>query len=996
MQTNWLSAFLLGAVLAPFSPAQDSLETAFADWRSRQDQNWQLVPAEGTGYAQMIHGGSLRSTYRPARDEDFLPLAITRLAETRSLHGIEQETLSFARTQFLPLAQIGSSDKLVVKFQQIVRGVRVVDGWVNVLFDMQGTLLAIQSTSLPSVAQFNTAPRLDADTALARAQALFLEHTGFAANELPAAPELVILRYDADSGREARLCWQIDLQWHEENTDPLGNVHWIDANTGELLKRESSIHHFDVGGTVYTKASPGTLPDTTANPETQQVMKYAAVTSSAGTVYTDANGNFNFPGITGPLDVTVQYSGSFNYVTNNGGAPTGLTSTISGTGNTIVLNTANAATVTSQANAFIGVNKLRDWVRAVNPTDPFADFVAFADVNQASTCNAFYNGFSINFFAAGGSCVNTSYSTVVSHEHGHWMNVRYGTGNGSDGMGEGNADCWAMYVWDTPIVGEGFSGTGTNIRTGTNTSAFCGDGNPACYGQVHSDGRPWMGAAWKIRNRLNVALGNAQGDLVANTLFLTWMETFNQTQIKSVIETQWLTLDDNDGNIGNGTPHYTHVDGGFRDQGFPGYTIPSLAIVNVTDLADTPFEAGPYVVNATITANTNPPVQTATLRYRVNGGALQSIPMTSLGSNNYTAAIPGQTGPAYVQYYIQATDNASLTSYWPPSAGADYLDFDVGNVSTLLFHTFDLNNDQGWTHGLTTGTDDWARGPGNAKSGSSGGVAWVDPRDGYFSGRCWGTDLGTGTANGAYPSNSNYWLRSPTINCSGAVGTKLRFKRWLSVQGSANDQARIRVNGTQVWINPTTNLTETAWSAQEIDISALADGNASVQIEFSLQTNGSTAFGGWNIDDVKVLWVSQATQPCAPPTSYCISAPNSYDPNGVVMGYAGSTYISNNDFVLQAFGVPPLKAGLFFYGANQAQVTFGNGYRCVGSPFTRLPLINANDLGDMYYPVDFNTLPASGPILPGSVLNFTLWYRDPDAGGANFNAANGLQVTFCQ
>jgi hypothetical protein len=442
------SAVLSLVLVTGFASAQDPLHTALSDWRGQHGENWQLVPADGTGYAQLIHGGSLRTPYRPARDEEFVPLAIQRLADTKAMHGIEQETLVFARTQFLPLGQIGSSDKLAVKFQQFVGGVRVVDGWVNLLFDMQGTLLAIQSTSLPQVAVFPTAPRLDADAALARAHALFRAHTGFEANELPLAPELVILGYDAEHGREPRLCWQIDLQWHEQDTEPLGNVHWIDANTGELLKRESSIHHFDVGGTVYTKASPGTLPDTSSNPETQQVMRYAKVSSSAGTVYTDANGNFNYPGINGPLAVTVDYSGSFNYVTNNGAAPTSLTTTINGTGNSIVLNSANAATVTSQANAFIGINKLRDWVRAVNPTDPFADFVAFADVNQASTCNAFYNGFSINFFASGGSCVNTSYSTVVSHEHGHWMNVRYGTGNAR-----------TAWVRATPIAGPCMSGT---------------------------------------------------------------------------------------------------------------------------------------------------------------------------------------------------------------------------------------------------------------------------------------------------------------------------------------------------------------------------------------------------------------------------------------------------------------------------------------------------------------------------------------------------------
>ena len=206
----------------------------------------------------------------------------------------------------------------------------------------------------------------------------------------------------------------------------------------------------------------------------------------------------------------------------------------------------------------------------------------------------------------------------------------------------------------------------------------------------------------------------------------------------------------------------------------------------------------------------------------------------------------------------------------------------------------------------------------------------------------------------------------------------------------------MRVNGTQVWINPTTNLTETGWSSQELDISAQADGNPSVQIEFSLQTNGSTTLGGWNLDDVYVLWVAQATQPCPLPVSYCVSAQNSVDPGGAIMSYTGSTSVAANDFVVLTYNTPPFKTGIFYYGLNQAQVPFGNGYRCVGSPFSRLPAVQSNELGDMYFTLDFNNLPGTGQIQAGEVWNFACWYRDPAAGGAFFNASNGLMVTFCQ
>lgn len=993
-----LTPLLLLAAAWPATAQTTAPDLAHAldAWRERHGEGWQIVNDPATGFAQMLHGGREAALGLPRSDEEFADLARLRLAETRDLHGVDPATLELARVQFLPLGQIGSSDKTVVKFRQRLGGLPVVDGWTNVLFDQRGTLLAIQSTSLPATGAFLASPALSPESATGLAVQSFRERTRREPTLVRGA-ELVVLRHETDSGREARLSWQIDVQSTVDGLEPVGWKHWIDAASGALLESRPSIEFFDISGTLQSMASPGLLPDETANPESAQAMKYMLVQSSAGNVTTDANGDFTIPGVNTPLAVTVSYFGTYNAVSNATGTTYTLSTTLQpGQANNVLMNPSSTATITAQANAFRSVNVLRDWVRMVNPTDAQADFVATANVNLAQTCNAYYDGFSINFFAAGGGCVNTSFSTVVSHEHGHWMNTAYGTGNGSDGMGEGNADVWAMYVWDTPICGQDWSGTGTYVRTGNNTRQFCGDGNGGCYGEVHSDGEPWMGAAWKIRNRLNVAYGNSVGDGIANTLFLTWMEAFNQTQIKSVIETQWLTLDDDDANIGNGTPHFTHLDGGFRDQGFPGYTIANLAIVDVTQLPNTPLEAGPYTVAATITPNANPPLASATLNWRVDGGTLQSVPMSALGNNHYSADIPGQIGPAHVEYYVSALDNAAQSATWPPNGGADFLDFDVGDVHTLLASSFDPNNDEGWTHGAISGTDDWQRGPANAKSGSSGGISWVDPRNGYMSGRCWGTDLGAGSSNGAYPSNSNYWLRSPVLNCTNAVGTKLRFHRWLSVQGSASDQARVRVNGTQIWINPTSNLSESAWSVQELDLASLADGNASVQIEFSLQTNASTALGGWNVDGVEVLWVSRAAQPCPLPASYCVAAPNSFDPLGALMNHSGSSSVAANDFALMATGVPPHKSGLFFYGQTQAQVPFGNGWRCVGSPLTRLPLLQSNDIGDIYYPLDLTNLPAAGQIHAGEVWNFALWYRDPAAGGANYNASNGLSVTFCQ
>src|SRR5258708_21501758 len=99
-----------------------------------------------------------------------------------------------------------------------------------------------------------------------------------------------------------------------------------------------------------------------------------------------------------------------------------------------------------------------------------------------------------------------------------------------------------------------------------------------------------------------------------------------------------------------------------------------------------------------------------------------------------------------------------------------------------------------------------------------------------------------------------------------------------------------------------------------------------------------------------------------------------------VMGASGSNDISNNDFVLKAFSVPPNKTGLFFFGQNQTLVPFGNGWRCVAAPIYRLPATTSNFFGDLIWPLDLNALPGGAQIHAGETWYFQAWYRDPAAG----------------
>ncbi len=93
-----------------------------------------------------------------------------------------------------------------------------------------------------------------------------------------------------------------------------------------------------------------------------------------------------------------------------------------------------------------------------------------------------------------------------------------------------------------------------------------------------------------------------------------------------------------------------------------GPSIAALAHAPVVPAANQPF-----VVSATIADPDE--VAAATLKYAVNGGAWQSVPMVAAGSQ-FSAAVPGQVAAAVVQFYIEASDAAGAVSQYPPGGPA--------------------------------------------------------------------------------------------------------------------------------------------------------------------------------------------------------------------------------------------------------------------------------------------------------------------------------------
>ncbi|MFT4540487.1 MAG: hypothetical protein ACI841_002129 [Planctomycetota bacterium] len=100
------------------------------------------------------------------------------------------------------------------------------------------------------------------------------------------------------------------------------------------------------------------------------------------------------------------------------------------------------------------------------------------------------------------------------------------------------------------------------------------------------------------------------------------------------------------------------------------------------------------------------------------------------------------------------------------------------------------------------------------------------------------------------------------------------------------------------------------------------------------------------------------------------------------------------DLVMHAEPVPN-QPGIVYYGPNQIEMPFGDGFRCVGGNVTRLPVAFAQN-NILSVPV-FRMNPdgtTSGP-RAGQTVNFQAWFRDPQMpGGSGFNLSNGYTITF--
>lgn len=566
-----------------------------AEWQASVDQRTGLLAsALGPGIPWVPgRGNSLTPAEVPAkagggRETDLSTLEARARAEIERLApllGVDNSQLRLDQ---------GSSghpaDHLwVIDFDVVLDGL-ALEG-AHVVFRVNnGNLIELGSEYLPTPGSAVPPTNLDREKALA----VLSRHVGglTAADELSDPGSLHLLPanvggpgatdYAAGQGRRIVKVWQFVLR----RRGVIGTFRArVDATTGKLLAFE------DVN--QYGAATGGIAADSVAGTETTRPLPFLDL---GGGVFANSAGSFAFSGT--PL--TSVLNGQFIRVIDNCGAISNTTDvagnlgfSTAGGSNCATPGLGGAGNTRSTRTSFYHLNRGKEIARGWLPANAFLNAQFTANVNRTGTCNGYWNFTGIDLFRAmAGSCgASGEEPGFILHELGHGIDQNDGTP--LENTSEAYADVNAVVVLHNSCVGPGFwlsncTGYGdaciacTGLREvdfarhASNTPATvsnftqvrCGGGGGPCGREVHCEAHVATEAIWDFANRDLPSPGSSSAWAVLERLWFlsrsssttgfscTPGPTFTSNGCNA--GSWWRAMravDDDDGNLANGTPH---------------------------------------------------------------------------------------------------------------------------------------------------------------------------------------------------------------------------------------------------------------------------------------------------------------------------------------------------------------------------------------------------------------------------------------------------------
>ncbi len=643
-----------------------------------------------------------------------------------------------------------------------------------------------------------------------------------------------------------------------------------DAATGAILYQEDLILSIDVAGSVSGLATD--LPGADiCEEEVFEILPYGLVRIGGTEVFADENGDFVIPNAgADPVTVESELRGEFFRVDNFGGPNTVLSMevTLPGTAD-FMHNAANANEFDrAEVNAYLHANVVRDHALRFNPNYPTiatqTNYLINISQNSAQSggfCpgNAQYQGENMRFCASGPSNPNTAWSSVVYHEYGHHLVAMAGSGQGA--YGEGTGDVVSLIILDDPDLAVGFfNNCNSALRDADNICQYSPSGcTTNCGSASHSCGRLLSGCVWSTRNELIATEPEDYQDILSN-LAINAILMHSGSGISPAITVHYMTLDDDDATLENGTPHYDEINAGFGAHGMPGPALSLLAFVypqGRPSFSD-PNEGAPIEVEIQSIAGTLDQSIPPTLHVSIDGGAFATSQLTPTGEEAaFTGTLPPAPCFATIDWFIsaQTTEGAEPTS--PSGApGETFGTFVItDNINDVLE---DFESPIGYAvSGDVSGTlsGEWELGV------PAGGGSRGDPAQDFDgSGQCYltgnapdNTDVDDGTTI----------LTTPAFDMSGANAEYfVSYARWYSNTFGASPSADVFVvevsnddgaNWTNLeTVGPTGPEADGGWFFVSHNVESVIDTSEQVRFRFLASDLGAGSVIEAAIDALRI------------------------------------------------------------------------------------------------------------------------------------------------
>ncbi|HEX4497217.1 MAG TPA: choice-of-anchor D domain-containing protein [Thermoanaerobaculia bacterium] len=687
--------------LAPLADSQSAVPSAlrggWQTFRGRAKTEWRAAVDSRTGQVAMAEGGGI--AWIPGRGN-----SLTQAGVTPSGRGADREpTLAtleaIARRELeglAPILGVAGKDLVLnqgrsghpadylwlVDFDEVREGL-AVEG-AHVVFRVNnGNLIQFGSENLPSPGA--KVPPTTIDRAQARA-AVAKYVGGLAAGDtLLDAGSLHLLPVNVGGPQDARgaapgqgrglvKVWQLTFR----RPGVMGT--WrarVDASSGKLLEFvDVNAYAAQVTGGVYP-FSPA------IGPEATRAMPFAD--AGGGTANSAGLYNFTTPTSTTLNGPYVRISDSCGAISQPSDGVGNVTLGVSGGNDCATPGHGGAGDTHASRTQFYHVNRIKEVGRGWLPANAWLGQKLTVNVDLNMTCNAYWNGSTLNFFKSGGGCGNTGEIAAVSlHEYGHGLDQNDGTP--LENTSEAYADVTAVIALHNSCIGPGFrtgncGGYGdactacTGVRdvdfaqhasnapaTVSNfTQVHCGSGGGPCGREVHCESYVASEAIWDFANRdlPNPGTGSAWTTLdrlwylsrSSSTTGFSCTTGGTFTSDGCNIGSWWKTMravDDDDGDLTNGTPHGGELFAAFNRHGIACPTDPGASV--------------------TFAGCAPPPVPTLGL---------------AAGDNSVAVTVTG-TG-VFAVYRNEVGCNAGFTKIADDFAGGTLVDTNVANGTTYFY-----------------------------------------------------------------------------------------------------------------------------------------------------------------------------------------------------------------------------------------------------------------------------------------------------------------------